>query len=125
MRTIFGIAVLAAVGAIARHLVDGWVANRFGTAFPVGTLVVNVSGCLLLGFLFPLLTERVTVDPSLRFALTTGFVGAYTTFSTFSLETVRLLQDGELGAAVLNVGASVALGLIAVYAGLVIARAVA
>lgn len=124
MRTAIGIALFGALGALARNGVDGWVSQRTGAAFPWGTLVVNVTGCLLLGFLFTLLTERITIDPSLRFAVTTGFVGAYTTFSTFSLETLRLIQDGEVWQAAGNVLLSVVIGLAGVYAGMVIARAV-
>ena len=122
MRNLGGVAVFGALGALARNGVDGWVSNRTAGAFPWGTLVVNTSGCLLLGFVFALLTERFTVDPAVRFALTTGFLGAYTTYSTFSLETVRLLQGGQLAAAALNVVAILALVFGALYAGLVLAR---
>jgi CrcB protein len=120
---ILGIAVLGALGALTRNTLDGWVADRTGGAFPWGTFVINVSGSIALGFLFTLFTERAAIDPALRFSITTGFLGAYTTFSTFSLETVRLLQNGELGAAAGNVVLNVGLGLTGVYAGIVAARA--
>src|SRR5487761_1237138 len=109
MRNAVLIAVLGALGALARNALDGWVAAHYGGSFPWGTLVVNVSGCLVLGFVFTLLTERYTIDPSLRFGITTGFIGAYTTFSTFSLESVRLLLDGSPRAATTNVLLNVAL----------------
>lgn len=124
MRTAAGIAVLGALGALARNAVDGWLADRTGGAFPWGTLVVNLSGCVLLGFVFTLFTDRVTVDPMIRFAVTAGFFGAYTTFSTFSLETVVLLQSGSFGAAAANVGLNLGLGLFGVYAGIVAARSI-
>lgn len=110
-------------GALARYLVGGWVAARTRGAFPLGTLVVNVTGCFLLGLLFTLFTERVLPHPTLRAALTVGFLGAYTTFSTFSLETVRLVEDGALPLAVANVAGSVVTGMVAVYLGIFAGRA--
>jgi CrcB protein len=121
--TICGIAIAGALGALARYGLEGVVSRRLPTAFPWGTLAVNVSGALALGFLFTLTTERLLVAPWLRSALAIGFLGAYTTFSTFSLETFRLLEDGARGLALLNAAASVALGLVAVYAGVVLGRA--
>jgi CrcB protein len=86
--------------------------------------VVNVSGSFVLGFLFVALTERVAASPAVRTSLTVGFVGAYTTFSTFSFETLRLIEDGALRTAVLNVAATLVLGLVAVWAGMTVGRAV-
>jgi fluoride exporter len=122
--TAIGIAVAGARGALARYGLDGLVARRVPGAFPWGTLVVNISGALLLGFLFTLLTERMTVDPWLRSALTIGFLGAYTTFSTLSLESYRLLSDGALVLALANMLGSLGAGLAAVYAGVVLGRVV-
>jgi fluoride exporter len=121
--TVAAIAVAGALGALARYAVGGWVADRAHGVFPWGTLIVNVSGSLVLGFLFVLLTERFLPHPTLRIALTVGFLGAYTTFSTFSLETLRLIQDGAVGIAAMNVFGSVAAGLVAVYLGWVVGRA--
>ena len=121
--TVAAIAVAGALGALARYAVGGLVADRAHGVFPWGTLVVNVSGSLVLGFLFVLLTERLLPHPTLRIALTVGFLGAYTTFSTFSLETLRLIQDGAVGIAAMNVFGSVAAGLVAVYLGWVVGRA--
>ena len=116
------IGLAGAAGAVSRYAVEGWISDRTRGAFPWGTLVVNVSGCLLLGVLFTVFTERF-VHPALRTALTVGFLGAYTTFSTFAFETVRLGEDGATALALANVAASLAAGLLAVYAGIRIGRA--
>jgi len=110
-------------GAISRYAVEGWVSDRTRGAFPWGTFAVNVTGSLLLGFLFTLLTERF-VHPTLRSAVTIGFIGAYTTFSTFAFETFRLAEDGSAMLAIANVVASVAAGLAAVYVGIRLGRLV-
>lgn len=112
------------VGAVARYLVDGWVTRLSGAAFPWGTLVLNVSGSLLIGALFAASVERATLPAELRGPVMIGFIGAYTTFSTFMLESWRLVEDGSLGLAALNLGGSVFLGLAAVGLGLAIGRAI-
>ena len=121
--TVIGIAVAGALGALARYGVEGVVSNRWPGAFPWGTFVVNVTGAFLLGFLFVLLTERFTIDAWARSALTIGFLGAYTTFSTLSFETYRLIEDGAVGLAVANSLGSLAAGLVAVYLGVGAGRA--
>ena len=108
--------------AVSRYAVEGWVSSRTRGAFPWGTLVVNVSGCFVLGLAFTLLTERFLPHPALRSALTIGFVGAYTTFSTFAFETMRLGEDGAVLLAAINVAASVIAGIAAVYAGVAVGR---
>jgi CrcB protein len=123
MRTVVAIAVAGAVGALARYGLEGLVARRSTGAFPWGTLVVNVSGAFVLGFVFTVATEQLTTAPWLRAAVTIGFLGAYTTFSTLSLETYRLLEDGSLGLAAANSLGSLAAGLTAVYLGVVAGRA--
>lgn len=123
METILGVAVAGALGALARYGLGGWLAVRFGGGFPWETLVINVSGSLILGFVFVALTERLAVSTALRTSLTIGFLGAYTTFSTFSLETLRLVEVGAVWLAVLNVLASVAAGLVAVWLGMTLGRA--
>jgi CrcB protein len=122
MPTALGIAVAGALGALARYGLDGLVSRRAPGAFPWGTFAVNVSGSLVLGLAFTLLTERLTVDPWLRSALTIGFLGAYTTFSTLSLESYRLFADGATGLALANMLGSMGAGLAAVYAGVVLGR---
>src|SRR5690348_14993205 len=87
VRTVAAIAVAGAAGALARYGLDGLVARRAAGAFPWGTFAVNVSGAFVLGFVFTVMTEQLTTAPWLRGAITIGFLGAYTTFSTLSLET--------------------------------------
>jgi CrcB protein len=122
--TIVGVAIAGALGALARYGLGGFIASRYPSAFPWETLIINVSGSFILGLLFVALTERFMAHPALRASLMVGFVGAYTTFSTFSLETFRLIEDGAVGLALANIAASVAVGLLAVYVGVVIGRAV-
>lgn len=123
MRTIAAIAVAGALGALARYGLEGAVSRRATGAFPWGTLTVNASGAFVLGFAFTVMTEQLTTAPWLRAALTIGFLGAFTTFSTLSLETYRLLEDGALGLAFANALGSLAAGLVAVYFGVVAGRA--
>jgi CrcB protein len=102
----------------------GWIQNRFGPSFPIGTLVINVTGSLLLGFLLRYALETPAVGSDARALLTTGLCGGYTTFSTFGYETVRLLEDGEYRRAAIYTALSVGLVLIAVASGMVLAREV-
>ncbi len=111
------------VGAVSRYQLDLLITRHNRSAFPWGTLVVNLSGCFLLGLLLTLSTERLDANPALRVALTVGFVGAYTTFSTFSLQAVRLTEAGDVGLAVGYVAGSVVIGLLAAWAGMSIGRA--
>ena len=110
-------------GAIMRYLVDGVVSDRTGAAFPWGTLVVNATGSFILGLLFALTTERAILPAEVRGPLMIGFVGAYTTFSTYMLESWTLLEGGSWAPALANIGGSVVLGLVAVAAGLTLGRA--
>jgi CrcB protein len=118
------IGLAGALGALARYGLDGVIARRAPGAFPWGTFVVNVSGSFLLGLTFTLTTERYRVDAWLRSGATIGLLGAYTTFSTLSLETYRLLEDGAYALAFANVAASLAAGLLALYLGVVVGRIV-
>ena len=123
MRTIVAIGIAGALGALARYGLDGLVSRRLTTSFPWRTFVVNMSGAFALGFLMTLMTEQLTTAPWLRSALTIGLLGAYTTFSTLTYETYRLLEDGALGLAAANLLGSAAAGLAAVYLGVVAGRA--
>lgn len=119
------IAIGGAAGAVSRYVIDGLIAGRAPGAFPWGTLTINLSGSLLLGLLFALATERGILPAGIRGPLMIGFLGAYTTFSTLMLESWRLWEDGAVGLALANALGSVVLGLIAVFIGLTIGRALA
>ncbi len=110
------------IGAVARFAVGVYFDTFWRRDFPLATFVVNVSGCFILGLFLTLATERLPVDPRLRLFLATGFVGAYTTFSTFEYETQRLTTTGALGWAIVNVLTSVVAGFAAVQLGVFLAR---
>jgi CrcB protein len=118
---LFAIALGGAAGTLARYGLGGYV-QRFAGTFPLSTLVINVLGSFALGFLVRYLLAT-TYSPELRAGLTIGFCGGFTTFSTFSYETARLLEDGSYGRAGAYVLASVALSLAATFGGLAAARA--
>jgi fluoride exporter len=122
--TLVMIAIGGAAGAVARYLVDGWVLDRTGAGFPYGTLVINASGSFLLGFLAALTIDRAVLPAEIRGPVLIGFLGAYTTFSTLMLESWRLLEAGQDGAALANLAGSVLLGMVAIAGGLVIGRAI-
>ncbi len=122
MTQILSIAVGGAIGAVMRYWVSTGVYNLLGRGFPYGTLVVNVVGSLLMGFLYVLLLERMTLSPELRAALLIGVLGAFTTFSTFSIETLNLIEQAEFAKAGLNVLVSVVACVGAAWAGLIIGR---
>jgi CrcB protein len=124
MRTIVGIALAGSVGALARYGLEGFVSRRSPGAFPWGTFVVNVTGSFLLGLVFTVMSEHLTLAPWVRSTLTVGLLGAYTTFSTLSFESYRLLEDGAYGLAAANMLGSLAAGLCAVYLGIVTGRAI-
>lgn len=117
------IAVGSAAGGVARFVLATAVQARSGGAFPSGTLLVNVSGSLLLGFLLRYALGSTAISPEVRAMLTTGFCGGYTTFSTFSYETVALIEDGDYRRAGSYVTASVALSLLGTLGGFALARA--
>jgi CrcB protein len=109
-------------GAVARYAVGLWIGQRWGRSFPLGTFVINVSGSFLIGLLMSLFTERLIVNPHLRLLLVVGFLGAYTTFSTFEYETGALLKDGEWMFASINVIGSVFLGFVGLKIGEILAN---
>ena len=112
------------LGANARFLVGSWVGSAVGMRFPLGTLIINVSGSFLLGIIGTLIAERVVSHPEyVQFGLAVGFLGAYTTFSTFSYENHAILLDGEWWTAAMNIVLSVALGLVAVRLGVIVTKA--
>ena len=110
------------LGANARYLLGGWIANRLGAEFPYGTYVINVSGSFILGFFLAFAQDRAWVAPSARLLFAVGFVGAYTTFSTFEYESMRLFQDEELLLGAVYLIGSVVSGAAAVIAGFALGR---
>jgi CrcB protein len=118
------VAAGGALGAMLRYYLGGTVLARAGSPFPTATFVINVTGSFIVGFFLTLATERLNISPYWRLAVAVGFVGAYTTFSTFEYETARLVEDGYFLRALLNIILSVVLGFAAVWAGIVTARKV-
>ena len=110
------------LGANARYLVAHCIGLRYSTSFPYGTLVINVSGSFVIGLFLVLVTERFLVHPNWRLFFSVGFLGAYTTFSTFSFESLALIQNGFWLLSLLNMVGSVVLGLTAALSGMLIAR---
>lgn len=116
------IGVGAFLGANLRYAVQTWAAGRFGASFPYGTLIANVSGSFLLGLFVTLATQRAAISPAWRLFFAVGFVGGYTTFSSFTVETLGLAQGGNWLWGAFNVLSSVLLGLTAAFLGAVVAR---
>jgi CrcB protein len=107
---------------MARYWLGGWINSRVPLQFPLGTFVINVTGSFIIGFFLTLISERIALHANWRLLVAVGFVGAYTTFSTFEYETLKLIEEGNILSAALNVMLSVALGFIAVWLGVVVAR---
>lgn len=112
----------AALGANARYLFTIWAEERFGVDFPYGTLLVNVTGSLFLGLVLELVVLNVVASPEMRLLVTTGFLGSYTTFSTYTVESLALISEGEIGIGLLYIGSNVVLGLLFALLGLYLAR---
>ncbi len=110
------------LGANLRYIVDGWVVERFGSTFPYGTLVVNVSGSFLIGLFMTLVAERFAAPPGTTLFFAIGLLGAYTTFSTFSYESIVLIQERAYMEAVTNLVANVLLGVAAAALGVIVGR---
>lgn len=129
MRQLLAVALGGSLGSVARYLLQGAVQRRAGAAhgwaavFPWGTLAVNLLGCLGIGFLAVLFEERLAVAPETRTFVLIGLLGGFTTFSSFSFETWALLRDGNTLLALVNAAGSVTVGLVAVIAGAMLARA--
>ncbi len=124
MQNFLLISIGAILGANARYWVGGWVAERLGTSFPYGTLLINLTGSFVLGLFFTLTTERFLVDPRWRLLIAIGFLGAYTTFSSYTYESVNLLLSRQWVMGLLNLFGSSALGALAVILGILVGRLV-
>jgi len=110
------------VGANARYLLQVWVADRWGSYFPYGTLLVNVSGSFFIAFFLTLASGRIAISPEVRLLTAVGFLGGFTTFSSFSYETLRLVEQGGWWAAGLNLLGNTVLGLVGVLLGIFLGR---
>ena len=119
---IFLIALFGAIGTLARYGLQGVVQIRMGGTFPYGTLLINLTGCLLLGFIGQLTLNRMVISPDWRVAIAGGCFGGYSTFSSFGWETAKMLEDGEWLRASTYVGASVVFGLFLSVAGIRLAN---
>jgi CrcB protein len=108
------------LGANARYMVAGWALQRFGAEFPCGTFIINISGSFILGLFLAFLQERASIHPNYRLFFATGFLGAYTTFSTFTYESLRLLLDGSIMLGLANIVGSLVVGLLGVFLGVVV-----
>lgn len=114
----------AILGANARYWLGGWAAEKFGTAFPYGTFIINITGSFVLGLFITLVTDRFLVDPAWRLLIAIGFLGSYTTFSTYTYESVNLVLNGQPWLGLLNLIGSSLLGGVSAVAGILLARAI-
>lgn len=124
MKTAATIALFCAGGGLARYYLSGWVYSILGRAFPYGTFAVNIIGAYLIGLIMELGLRSTSISDTLRVGLTVGFMGGLTTFSTFSYETFRLLEDGQFLTAFANVLASVAVCLALTWLGIMTIRSI-
>jgi len=119
---LLAVAIGGAIGACTRYLVSVWAAGRFGSEFPMGTLIVNIVGCFIIGVFMTLTTERLMVSPYWRLVFAVGFLGGLTTFSSFGYETLRLVEEADLLQAFWNIALNLGVGLGATWLGIVGAR---
>jgi fluoride exporter len=113
-----------ALGSVVRFWMGSYIGDRFGSRFPYGTFVINMSGSFLIGLVITVLADKTQSSGNWRYLIPIGFIGGYTTFSAFEYETFRLFQDGQILTAGLNVALSVIVGFVGVWAGAVTGRAI-
>jgi fluoride exporter len=123
MLKLFALALAGAIGTLARYWVSGFVHRHTREAFPLGTLVVNLIGCFLIGFVMYMVREHERFGPETRVIIVVGLLGGFTTFSAFGYETLELLRGGAFWPAALNACANVLLGIFSVWVGSVVGRA--
>ena len=116
------IAIAGALGAVARYGLSGISHRMLGSNFPYGTFIVNILGCFVMGLIMKASLTTTLIPETWRIAITIGFLGALTTFSTFSYETIKLLEDGSYALAITNIAANVILGIAATIAGMAISK---
>ncbi len=116
------IAIGGALGAVSRYLAVALVTEWFGKSFPFGTMAVNITGSFLIGILYVLVVQKLHAMPEIKAILVVGFLGSFTTFSTFSLETFSLIERGDFSQAGLYVVSSLVLGILAVWGGITVAK---
>ncbi len=114
----------AILGANARYWIGDWAARKLGANFPYGTFIINLTGSLLIGFFLTLVTERLMIDPRWRLLITVGFLGAYTTFSTFAYESFTLIFNGQWLTGLINLFGSTLLGVLVVGLGVYLGKAI-
>jgi fluoride exporter len=119
------VAIGGALGSVLRFWVGDYVSNRMGTRFPYGTFIINVTASFLVGLILTLLADRAHWSPNWRYFIPIGFIGGYSTFSTFEYETFRTFQDGEVLMAGLNIVLSVIVGFVSVWLGVITGRTIA
>jgi CrcB protein len=122
MQKLLLIGVAGAFGAVSRYLLGGLVQRYAGATFPWGTFVVNVAGAFLFGLIWSLVEQRLVISSEARIIILSGFLGAFTTFSSFMFETSTLMGDAQWGLALLNIGGQIVLGLTAIFMGLAAGR---
>jgi fluoride exporter len=118
------VALGGGVGSMLRFWAGGYVGARLGTRFPYGTFVINITASFLIGFIMTLLAERTHWSPNWRYLIPIGFLGGYSTFSSFEYETFRVFQDGEFLIAGINIALSVAVGFFSVWVGVITGRTI-
>lgn len=114
----------AILGANARYWIGDWAAQKFGASFPYGTFIINLTGSFLIGFFLTLATERFMIDPRWRLLIAVGFLGAYTTFSTYAYESFNLIFNGQWMTGLINLFGSTLLGVLAVGLGVYLGKAI-
>jgi CrcB protein len=116
------LAIAGALGTLSRYALGGLMQRITGTGFPYGTLLINILGCILIGLVMQVALTTDLIPSNVRAIITIGFIGSFTTFSTFSYETMKLLEDGALVSAMMNIASNVGLGLIGTFCGLLIGK---